>query len=81
MSEETVDTAARRSAAADRRADRHDWVVSAAHILSGLAFVAGCIAFYVPAWYDTGVTLFLIGSILMVAAAAVEAIRRHARPR
>ena len=81
MSEETVDTTARRSPGADRRSERHDWVVSVSHILSGLAFVAGCIAFYVPEWYDTGVTLFLIGSIFMVIAAALEALRRHARPR
>lgn len=57
--------------------DRHRSLVSMAHVLSGIAFVAGCVAFYVPAWYTTGVTLFLVGSVLMLAGAVADAIRGH----
>lgn len=57
--------------------DRHDWLIAAANILAGLTFVAGCVAFYAPSLHVPGVSLFLVGSLLMVAAAAADAIRRY----
>lgn len=33
---------------------------------SALLFVLGCLAFYIDALYDVGVTLFLAGSVMML---------------
>lgn len=40
-------------------------------------FVLGCIAFYVPSQYTTGVTLFLLGSILMLVSVAGRALLQY----
>lgn len=56
--------------------DRNDWLIAAANIVAGAMFVAGCVAFYSPAWYVAGVTLFLAGSVLMLTSAAADAYRR-----
>lgn len=49
----------------------------AADLGGALLFVVGCVAFYVPSQYTTGVTLFLLGSILMLASVAGRALLRY----
>lgn len=41
-----------------------------------LLFVIGCVAFYVPSQYTTGVTLFLLGSVLMLMSVGGRALVR-----
>jgi hypothetical protein len=40
-------------------------------------FVVGCVGFYVPVWYVGSVTLFLMGSVLFLAAALGNALVEH----
>lgn len=40
-------------------------------------FVLGCVAFYFPVHYVTGVTLFLLGSISMLASTAGRVFARY----
>lgn len=42
-------------------------------LVGAALFVAGCVVFYFPARYATGVTLFLLGSVLMLIAASGRA--------
>lgn len=42
-----------------------------------LLFVVGCVAFYVPSQYTTGVTLFLLGSVLMLVSVAGRALLQY----
>jgi hypothetical protein len=48
------------------RLDARQGVLLVAEMVGTLLFVIGCVAFYVPTQYTAGVTLFLIGSILML---------------
>lgn len=48
--------------------------------VAALLFIGGCVAFYSPRLYDVGVTLFLAGSIVMLANSVVEIVAdRHRR--
>lgn len=40
-------------------------------------FVMGCVTFYVPSQFTTGVTLFLLGSVLMLVSVAGRALLRY----
>lgn len=42
-----------------------------------LLFVVGCVAFYLPSQYTAGVTLFLLGSVLMLASVAGRALLQY----
>lgn len=42
-----------------------------------LLFVVGCVAFYTPSLYTIGVTLFLFGSVLMLASVAGRALLQY----
>lgn len=57
--------------------DARPWVLMTADVVAALLFVAGCAAFYVPAWYRHGVSLFLAGSLLMLAATLARAFVRY----
>ena len=57
--------------------DRNDWMIATANIVAALTFVAGCVAFYSPALYVPGVSLFLAGSLIMVASAVADVYRRY----
>jgi hypothetical protein len=48
-------------------------VLLAAELAGTLLFVIGCLAFYVPSHYTAGVSLFLVGSILMLVSVAGRA--------
>lgn len=48
--------------------------------VAALLFIGGCVAFYSPRLYDVGVTLFLAGSIVMLASSVAEIVSdRHQR--
>lgn len=57
--------------------DRNDWLIAVANVVAGVTFVLGCVAFFSPALYVPGVSLFLVGSVLMLAAACADAFRRY----
>lgn len=42
-----------------------------------LLFVVGCLVFYSPARYMTGVTLFMIGSVLMLWSVVCRAVVKY----
>jgi YrhK-like protein len=44
-----------------------------AELVGTLLFVIGCIAFYMPSQYTAGVSLFLLGSVLMLFSVAGRA--------
>ena len=44
-----------------------------AELVGTLLFVIGCIAFYVPSQHTAGVSLFLVGSLLMLFSVAGRA--------
>lgn len=52
-------------------------VLLAADLGGALLFVVGCVAFYLPSQYTTGVTLFLLGSVLMLVSVAGRALLRY----
>lgn len=52
-------------------------VLLAAEFAGTLLFVIGCLAFYMPSQYTTGVSLFLLGSVLMLASVAGRALLRY----
>lgn len=53
--------------------DGRPGVLIAMDLVGAALFVAGCVVFYFPARYATGVTLFLLGSVLMLIAASGRA--------
>lgn len=57
--------------------DERPWVLLALDAAGALVFVLGCVAFYFPAQYFAGVTLFLFGSLLMLASAGGRAMLRY----
>lgn len=56
--------------------ERQRWF-TALDIGGALLFVLGCMVFYAPTQYATGVTLFLVGSLLMLASVAGKAFIQH----
>lgn len=46
-------------------------------IAGALSFVIGCLVFYSPSHYQTGVTLFLLGSVLMLVSVAGRALMQY----
>lgn len=57
--------------------DARPWLLLAADSVGAGLFVIGCAFFYVPAGYVTGVTLFLVGSVLMLMTALGRALLRY----
>lgn len=71
-------------AASMRLSARFCWALHARQTLlvvsdigGALLFVLGCFAFYVPSQYTIGVTLFLIGSVLMLVAVTGRALLQY----
>ncbi len=56
---------------------RSVWLRTAVSFGVSLSFLAGCILFYFDALYVAGVTLFLIGSALMLVESVLTARERH----
>ena len=46
-------------------------------IAGALLFVIGCLVFYSPAHYQMGVTMFLLGSVLMLVSIAGRALAQY----
>lgn len=44
---------------------------------SALLFVGGCVAFYAPSRQSAGVTLFLLGSLLMLASVVGRLVLKY----
>lgn len=57
--------------------DRRPQVLDAANVVAAAFFVAGCVVFYAPALYVEGVTLFLIGSLIILAAGLANVLVKH----
>lgn len=57
----------------------HDrpWVLLSLDAVGALLFVLGCVAFYSPAQYVAGVTLFLVGSMVMLVSVLGRALARY----
>ena len=60
--------------------DDNDWVLDVANLLAALLFVLGCLAVYSPRLYVPGVTLFLVGSGLMLCSGAADLYRKLGPP-
>jgi hypothetical protein len=52
-------------------------VLLAAELAGTLLFVIGCIVFYLPSQYTAGVSLFLVGSLLMLVSVAGRAFLQY----
>jgi len=52
-------------------------VLLAAELAGTFLFVIGCIVFYVPSQYTAGVSLFLVGSLLMLVSVAGRAFLQY----
>jgi hypothetical protein len=57
--------------------DAHRWTLAILNIAAAALFVMGCVGFFWPSLYLGSVTLFLIGSVLFLAAAAGSALVEH----
>ena len=57
--------------------DAHRLWLSVANVVAAACFVVGCLGFYAPRWYAASVTLFLVGSVLFLAAALGTAFVEH----
>lgn len=57
--------------------DARQGLLLAADLGGAALFVVGCVAFYFPSRYVTGVTLFLLGSVLMLVSVAGRALLRY----
>jgi YrhK-like protein len=57
--------------------DARRWLLSVANVVAAGLFVVGCVGFYVRVWYVQSVTLFLVGSVLFLAAALGNALVEH----
>ena len=57
--------------------DAKPGVLLALDFVGALLFVVGCVAFYAPSQYTIGVSLFLLGSVLMLASVAGRALLRY----
>jgi hypothetical protein len=55
------------------RLDARQGALLAAELAGIVLFVIGCLAFYSPSQYTAGVSLFLVGSILMLVSVAGRA--------
>ena len=54
--------------------DAHRWSLAAMNIAAAALFVVGCVGFFWPSLYVGSVTLFLLGSLLFLAAALGAAL-------
>ena len=57
--------------------DAHRWALAVMNIAAAALFVVGCVGFFWPSLYVGSVTLFLLGSLLFLAAATGSAIVEH----
>ena len=57
--------------------DAHRRMLAILNIAAAALFVVGCIGFFWPSLYLGSVTLFLVGSVLFLAAAAGSALVEH----
>ncbi len=57
--------------------DAHRWTLAATNIAAAVLFVVGCVGFFWPSLYVGSVTLFLLGSLLFLAAALGAALLEH----
>lgn len=72
-----VDRSVRLSARLCWSLDARPWALLWVDATAALLFVFGCVAFYFPTHYSTGVTLFLIGSLLMLIAVLGRMLVRY----
>lgn len=56
--------------------DRHDWILAVLNLLAAILFAAGSMAFYWSSLFRAGITLFVVGSAVMIVATAIELGRR-----
>ncbi|MEM7339051.1 MAG: YrhK family protein [Actinomycetota bacterium] len=56
--------------------DRHGWVLPALNLAAAITFAAGSMAFYWESLFRAGITLFVIGSTILIVAATAELLRR-----
>ena len=57
--------------------DARRWTLAVMNITAAALFVLGCVGFFWPSLYVGSVTLFLVGSVLFLAAAAGSALVEH----
>ena len=57
--------------------DAHRWSLAAMNVAAAALFVVGCVGFFWPSLYLGSVTLFLVGSLLFLAAALGAALLEH----
>lgn len=57
--------------------DGRRWALAAMNILAAALFVMGCVGFFWPSLYVGSVVLFLVGSLLFLAAASGSALVEH----
>ena len=57
--------------------DARRWMLAVMNVVAAALFVMGCIGFFWPSLYVGSVTLFLVGSVLFLAAAAGSALVEH----
>lgn len=57
--------------------DARPWLLLVLDAAGASVFVLGCIAFYFPTQYVAGVTLFLVGSLFMLASVGARAMSRY----
>ena len=57
--------------------DARRWALAAMNIVAAALFVMGCIGFFWPSLYVGSVVLFLVGSLLFLAAASGSALVEH----
>jgi hypothetical protein len=57
--------------------DARRWTLAVMNIVAAALFVLGCVGFFWPGLYVGSVTVFLVGSVLFLAAAAGSALVEH----
>jgi apolipoprotein N-acyltransferase len=57
--------------------DSRRWALAAMNVVAAALFVMGCIGFFWPSLYVGSVVVFLVGSLLFLAAASGSALVEH----
>ena len=57
--------------------DAHRWTLAVMNIAAAALFVMGCVGFFWPSLYVGSLSLFLLGSVLFLAAASGSALLEH----
>jgi hypothetical protein len=57
--------------------DAHRWVLAVMNIIAASSFVVGCLGFYRPSWHVASITMFLVGSMVFLAATVATALVEH----